>query len=76
MKKHFFACFTALSIAAIAASANHTSTSLKNKLPVKTIYDTVPNRSGKDSTGKWKDKKYKHRNDSTNRMNRDSTLKQ
>jgi hypothetical protein len=45
MKKYFFALLTAISIAAIATSANYTGT-VKNPLHKNVTTDTIPDTSG------------------------------
>ena len=46
MKKYFFALLTAISIAAIATSANYPGT-VKSTLQKKIIRDTIPDTSGR-----------------------------
>ena len=76
MKKLFFICFTAISVAAIATTSSvQTHLNLSNNSISQTLYDTVPNGSGSknsmDTSHKWKNNK--NYNSKSNKNNRDST---
>ena len=77
MKKLFFICFTAISVAAIATTSSVKTNLNSNSLISKPLYDTVPNGNGNgnqnsmDTSRKSKSNKSyhsksnKHRSDST-----------
>ena len=72
MKKLFFICFTAISVAAIATTSS-VHTSLNSFSNSQALYDTVPNgnRNNMDTSHKWKNNKNYH--SKSNKNKKDST---
>lgn len=72
MKKLFFICFTAISVAAVATTSSvKTNLILSNNSISKTLYDTVPHKNSMDTSHKWKNNKNYH--SKSNKNKKDST---